>query len=368
MNAPFPAGEDTLLALLRTDPTNVSLLDECVRAALAKRHPVQALSAIDIAQAGDTPHGRYLRATVLLHQQRWREAIELLRSVLHEPGALNGAARTNAEFALGYGLLQAGETAAATECLAACIARAEPAPKVLAYLLRAAHLTQGPRAAAAEWERVPKAWRDAEACGVQALICFDLGQVPEARRLARLSLSEQPDCREARVAAAGLALLDGDTDTAISLLELELSARPEDGRTWSTLAAARFARQDLDGALQAYRKAVQTMTEHIGTWIGMAWVHMLQKRWAEARHCLDRAMAIDDRFGETHGCLAVLSALTGDQLGAERYALTARRLDPQGMAWRYANALLSGEGQDPGAVQKLADRLLSERGVGTRLR
>jgi len=157
-------------------------------------------------------------------------------------------------------------------------------------------------------------------------------------------------------------ILQGGGEQAMPLLEHALRLNEGDGRVWSTFATAKMARGDIDGAVQAYERATKTFSEHIGTWSGMAWAHIVKRDLNAARRALDRAMAIDPRFGETHGGMAVICALEGKLEEAQRFIVTARRLDPAGFAWRYAEALLSGEAQDTASLQRLAQRLLASRG------
>lgn len=362
-----PSEAVSLVGLLRQDPTNGGLLEACVQAAMSAGDADTAREALSISQqAGErTLLHAYLDATILMHERRWSEAVDVLSQVSQASAALEPSQRSSVWFSWGYALYRAERLVDGAQVLRRCIEQGSPAPGVLACLERILHRLEGPAAAVQAWDSATD-WRDDEAAGVASLACFDASDVARARDLARQCLERRQDCREAVVTLASVALLDGQVDRAAAMLEDAVVRSPEDGRTWSTLAAARAARRDLPGALAAYREAVKTIPGHIGTWIGQAWIHITLRQLDEAKSCLDSALAIDDRFSETHGGLAVWYALTGDAGRARRHLDIARRLDPASMSWRYADALLHGEAETPEAVERLARTLLSERGIALR--
>jgi len=356
---------DHLLQLLRSDPANVSLLQECVRVALAEQRPDKARESLDLAQhSGLSPSVfRYASAQVLLHEHRWAEAIAVLNELLELDGpALPPTDLAAALFALGFALFSEQHHVQAAAVLERALLTGVAPPGSLAYLLRSLHHSGNPKAACEAWSNSSAQDRTPEAAGIASLAYFDTRQHEQAASLARDCLERSPDCVEALVVHAAEGMLRGGAESAVPLLERAVGLNQRDGRVWSTLATARMAQGDLDSALQAYDRATETLTDHIGTWSGMAWAYLIKKDFDAARRCFDRAMAIDDRFGETHGGLAVLEALQGHREEAERFVVTARRLDPKGFAWRYAEALLSGNAKDAESVQRLAQRLLASSG------
>ncbi|RQP26683.1 tetratricopeptide repeat protein [Piscinibacter terrae] len=353
---------DRLLVMLRSDPANESLLQECMATAFAEKRPALGREAIEVARQAGVGASLldYLRAQVFMNEHRWPEAISLVNGLLSSTD-MPPANRATALFTLGLALFHSGSFTAAAESFERGLQISPDQPSVLPWLLRSLHQSGDPAAACEAWRLAPDSVRSAEAAGVAGLAFFDTNDHEQAAALAAACLAQHPDCIEALVVKAADDLLRGDAAAASPMLERAVALNPGDGRVWSTFATAQLARGDVDGALAAYERATQTFTEHIGTWSGMAWAHIIRRDFASARRCLERAMAIDDRFGETHGGLAVICALQDQREEAGRLIVTARRLDPEGFAWRYAQALLDGEARDAQSLQRLASRLLASR-------
>jgi len=352
-----------MLDMLDSDPSNVSLVQECVRTALDEGRTDGAEAAIAKARQHGVPESvlAYLGAQLDVRQAKWPEAIATLTQLAGQT-SLATADRAEVLFMLGFALFQGGSFTAAADVLTRCLQIPEARPDALVWLLRSLHQSGEPTRACDAWTAAPRDRRSAWAAGVASLAFFDTNNHAEAKALADACLHERSDCIEALVVKAAEDLLEDSVGSAVSLLERALQLNGGDGRIWSTFATARLRGGDVDGAIDAYQRATQTMTEHIGTWSGKAWAHIIKRDFGAARSSLQRAMEIDDRFGETHGSFAVVNALEGRREEAQTYLVTARRLDPAGFAWRYAEALLSGEVRDAQALQQLAQRLLASRG------
>jgi hypothetical protein len=81
----------------------------------------------------------------------------------------------------------------------------------------------------------------------------------------------------------------------------------------------------------------------------------------QAEQTFAQVLAMDRNFGESHGGLAVVHALQGKKAQAAEGAERALRLDPESLAAVYARMVLSGDTHDPTRFKKLALRLLSAR-------
>ncbi len=121
---------------------------------------------------------------------------------------------------------------------------------------------------------------------------------------------------------------------------------------------------DLAGALDAFRKAVASMPDHIGTWIGLGWSQFLSNQPQEARASFEEALRIDRNFAESHGALAVALARLGETQRARTEIELALRLDPKSLSARYAEAMLNGQASDPKAFLELARKVLSRVPAG----
>ena len=173
------------------------------------------------------------------------------------------------------------------------------------------------------------------------------------------ALMRDPGQPEARVAKATLLIVARDAQGALALLDDLLAARPRDGRALSAAAMAHMVAGRLPVARDLFERAVEAMPGHIGTWLGLGWCLLFLDEPAAARAAFERALALDENFGESHGALAVVDAREGRLDQARTRIRRARGLDPRGLAAAYAQALLDGEALDARRFLMVADRALS---------
>jgi Flp pilus assembly protein TadD len=72
----------------------------------------------------------------------------------------------------------------------------------------------------------------------------------------------------------------------------------------------------------------------------LGWIHIMRGNVLAAQLAFQRALAVDRTFGESHGGLAVIAVLQGQELNARTSIKRALRLDPQSMSAQYAQMLL----------------------------
>ncbi len=349
-----------LLEYFRQDPNNERLRVDVFDAALA---------------AGDFPeaqfqlvHARHLRP----HDMGWRhrEAVFQLARGEFEVAAdtlsrliADGGSEPSVRYDLAYASYARGDTAAARTMVEPL--RAEPGPvgdSAWALWLRCQHrlseLEAGLQAFRGE-QRAPSA----EIQGVASLMALDADRVAEADSWARLALTRAPDQLEALVTAGSLALGRQDKAEARDLFRRALEISPNDGRCWSGLAFLRLLETDFAAARAAFEKSVTFMPEHIGTGLGLGWAELFAGEVAAARRTFEKALAMDRNFGESHGSLAVVLVRANEIEAAKREIDLALRLDRRNLSARYAEALISGEANDPVAFRRLAERVLAQRQV-----
>ena len=78
--------------------------------------------------------------------------------------------------------------------------------------------------------------------------------------------------------------------------------------------------------------AAELFVSHIGSWVAAGWAHVIAGDRAAGRARFERALALDDRFAETQGALAVLDVVEG-QLGCAEMD----RLTPE--QWKVVDAI-----------------------------
>jgi Flp pilus assembly protein TadD len=362
MNETDPAA--ARLAKLRTyreaDPANARLLAEIFDLALAtgRRDEARATLADARARFPQDDHFAFRAATLAIAERRLDEARTLLASLRE---------RQPDDFAIAYNLAYVdvlegrfAEAGALLEPLASAPdAPVEAATLWLHALHHAGELELARTAARSLLARHPE---DPGLLAVVSLALWDLGDVPDARRLADQALERAPHTLAALVTRGSIALGERDASAAAESFTRALSVNKVDGRSWSGLGLASLLSRDFESARTQLQTALEYMPGHIGTWHALAWCHIAGQRLAQAREAFERALAIDRNFAETHGGLAVVAALSGDAAASDTHAKRALGLDPQCISARYAQALLSGEIRDGESFQRLAERLLSGQG------
>jgi len=357
---------ERLRGYLERDPDNEALRAEVFDAALAEGERAAARELLDRALGRDPANAAWRHRRAMLHLASGEPAqaqVELER--LLEGGNDAPAIRHN----LGYALFAQGHWQAASEAVAPLLALpGEGSAASLTLWLRCQHrldrLDEGLEAFRRIQAQVPVA---ADAWGVASLMAIDAGSMDEARAWSDRALRSRPDQMEALAARGSLGLGAQDPAEAVQAFQQALRVNPGDGRSWSGLAFARMLALDLPGALDAFRRAVEAMPDHVGTWIGYGWCLILTRDARAAREVLERGLQVDRNVGEVHGALAVALARLGEAAQARAEIDVALRLDRTSLSARYAEAVLSGEADDPQAFLRLARRVLAHHPVGQRL-
>lgn len=345
---------------LAQDPGNERLRADLFDSALAagERAVAEAQVVYALEREPASPSWRHRQAVLMLASKDYARAQLGLEALLAE-GHDAPAIRHN----LAYALFIQGQYEAARDCLASLLDRPE-ADAAVAWTLwlriqhRLGRLDEALsrfRAKSAEVPLPPEAW------GVASLVATDANRLDEARLWCERALRDRPDQLEALAARGTLALAAGDSAGALGCFGRGLESNPNDGRTWSGIAMAKMLAHDLPAADEAFGRALAGMPEHLGTWLGMGWCRFLLKRLDGAREAFEQALRIDRNFGESHGALAVVLLALGDEALGRREMEIALRLDRNGLAARYAQAMLSGEATDPAAMLELGRRLVTER-------
>lgn len=305
----------------------------------------------------------------------------------------------NAEIghALGINALQQRDFRGAAVCFEALLASGHDHPAIRYNLAFAQFHAGNPQAAVqalasftdADWEQLPQAHKlfaqaahhidedglsrtishlqqylaikpdDAEAHGLLALALFDDDLIEEAEQRIQATLQREPKEPNALLAQGGLALERQDHRLASESFQSVLQRRPSNGRAWSGLGFAHMLNLDFPASHEAFAKAVEFMPDHIGTWHGLAWLQMMNNDLAGAQHSLDKAMALDRNFGDTHGSMAVIAAIQGRTDDAKRMARRGRGLNPQSFSARYAESLLLARAGDRERAGEIIKTLLA---------
>ena len=344
---------------LASDPGNRSLLESVVGLCLAAGQAQRAEDHVRAALARDAgdPYLRSMLGHTLLAQQQWQAATDLFGELL----AAHADAGLAYNFALGC--LWLGRWEVGWQALAPYVeaADATPAAAAVTLALRLLHRLGDLERASALVARYRDALGEQPAfLGAASAVRLDDGDLEQAAALGAAALARGRNL-EALVVAGSVALARTDSDGAVPLFEEALAANGGEARAWAGLGMASMLRHDLPGAQAQLEKAVHFMPGHIGTWHLLAWARLYQGDLAGATAAFQSALDLDRNFGESHGGMAVVQAMTGQRQQAEASIARALGLDRDSLSARYAQMALNGELQDPERFRALAMRLLSSR-------
>jgi len=351
-----------LQSYLTQDPANQPLrLDLFSRAlSLGELEVAQSLLEHGLTTQPDSPVWRHNLAMLHLARHDYAGAEATLRRLI-DSGQPELAIRYN----LACSLLAQERADEALQLARPLLDQPDVPPQTLALCLRALHrlgrLEEGIETLLGHHAVGGDGAIAAEAWGVGSLLAFDEERVDLAGPWAERALAGEPRQLEALVTRASLALARQDAPFALQTLQTALEIHPQDGRTWSAMALTHMLGMDLEAARSDFYKAVRYMPGHIGTWHGLGWCEILLKDLDAARRAFEQAMELDRNFGETHGGLAVVLALQGQNAAAEGHIQRALGLDANSMSARYAQAILSGESLQQESFTRMAERILKNR-------
>lgn len=187
----------------------------------------------------------------------------------------------------------------------------------------------------------------------------------EDMELARHCAQQAGEHPEGLAVSALIELQSGDLVTARHLYDRSISIRDHNPRAWVGRGLSALLAQAPEDAARDIDRGAQQFGDHIGSWIAAGWAHCLAGDLKAARQRFEHALAIDHSFAETHGSLAVIDILAGDQDAARRKIMTALRLDRECFAAALAQVLLSSD--DPAKARQIVEQAmqtpLNEKGL-----
>lgn len=351
---------DQLERYLDSDPGNDTLRASAFETALRGGQLERAKAHLDAAgdDASVSPAWGLRRAHWLIASRDWaaaRAQLQALRQLADAPLALIECTIHDEALVA----LLAGEFDRGIELLQPLAAGPACPPAFQALWLRLLHRLNRldeAFAAAKGWDA--QAVATPEAKGVASLIALDSGDLLISKRWSDAALAQLPQALEAIVARASVAMGEQDPQRAARLLVPAVQQHPNDGRVRSAMAFTLLLQGQLEDAGREFQTAVALMPSHVGTWHGLGWCQLLQRRYAAALDAFDKALALDRNFAETHGGLAVVHARSGNRSAAIQAIERAVRLNQHGFAAQYAQAVLDGKADDADAIRALAGSVL----------
>lgn len=351
-----------LLSYLEQDPANLALLADAATAATDAGELAEAAKLLErsLSLAPERRDVCFKLATVCLALKNFVRARELFQLLVEEPP------HPAVAYNLAYALWQLGSSDAAVATLVALAPEAAAQLPAYQLLLARCYYHAGRLEEALEQLDGYALGHsdDEEVPGLRALLLFDIGRIDDAVEAAQQRLGVAPDDLSAQLVLGSVAMERHHAVLARAHLNRVVALAPESGRAWSALAFTELLEMRLDAARTCFETAVQHMPDHLGTWNGLAWVHLMLGDRLQAREAVLKAMEVDHNFAENHGTLAVLSILDGHIDVAEREIKRGLRLDPQSPSTHYARSLLLSARGDAAGGKKLVDRILANANLG----
>ena len=192
--------------------------------------------------------------------------------------------------------------------------------------------------------------------GAVSTLAMDIEDVD----LARQTAAKAPDHPESMVTLGTLALGDDDPEAAAVLFDQVLARTPDAPRALIGRGLTRLLTGDPMTAAQEIDRGAGIWGDHLGSWIAAGWAYAIAGDMAAAKARFEKAVELDDSFGEAQGSMAVIEILEGNIDEAKRRTEIALRLDRQSFSGALAAMLLASGGGN----QELAKRIF-ERAIHT---
>ncbi len=182
-----------------------------------------------------------------------------------------------------------------------------------------------------------------------SVLAMDLDRPDLARDCAEKG-GEHPD---ALSTLGVIELGDQRADAARALFVRSLDTKPNNPRANIGLGLVELGAGNSRDAVALLDRGAEQFGDHLGSWIAAGWAHLLAGDTVAARARFERALAIDDSFGEAQGSLAALDALAGDFESARRRTEVALRLDRQSFSAAFASAIIAAADGDEAKAQRI---------------
>ena len=188
-----------------------------------------------------------------------------------------------------------------------------------------------------------------------SVLAMDVNR-PDLARASALKGGAHPD---ALTTLASLDLAEHNIEAAKMHFEEALKSGRMNPRAEIGLGLVALASGDHLEAAHTIDKGAEQFGEHLGSWIAAGWAHLLTGDVNTAKLRFERAMEVDDKFGEAHGSLAIIDLLQGDTKSALRKAEVAGRLDPASFSAALAKVLLAEASGEPERARAILEHAMS---------
>ncbi len=323
---------EALLGYLDSDPDNLSLTASAATAAFEEGRLDVASTLVDRygEQAPLPAELKNLRGLVALSSHRFDLAAAQFEALLPERPDDAGL-----RFNLAWSKAMLQDYAGAAELIDQAVIAAVPhaaALKVQAlhHLGRLEEALKDGRAAA---ERFPQ---DTGLMGSLSAVSIDAGDVD----LAAVYAKKAGDAPDGLATLGMLELGRANLAAAARQFDQALNIQADHARALLGRGLVRLAAGDPEAAIPDIDRSATLFGNHLGSWLAAGWARLGVGDIAGARRTIEKALAIDDTFSETHGALAVLDVMQRRDADAKRRIDVALRLDRSCFSAALAQVLL----------------------------
>lgn len=191
--------------------------------------------------------------------------------------------------------------------------------------------------------------------GALAVVALDAGRTD----LAELYAARAPKTPEGLSTIGALKLGEHLPEQSIQLFDQALQINPNSGRSWLGKGLAAMAQGNPAVAVADLDRGAMLLKSHLGSWVAAGWAHFINNDLASARNRFETSMALDARFAENHGGLAVIDLAEGNIESAKKRADRALRLDPRCFSGALARSLLLAQAGNPEASALIRDKAMN---------
>ena len=342
---------EVLLGFLRTDPYNTQLKLDAAEASLAAGLNAKVIELlIDFSSEDELLiPAQNLIGMAALSEQKFEMAAQSFQAMVDR-----GVTDENIGFNLSFALTHLGRYAEALEILP---------DRAVQNLAQAAMLKVQLLHQVGEFD-------DAEETARQAVVSFPehiglmaatsvLALDIEDRNLARQAAEIARDHPDGKTTLATLALEDADTETAFSLFNEVVVSNPMKPRSWIGRGLTQLMLGDYVEGAKDLDHGAKLFGDHLGSWIAAGWAYFIQRNYEESRIRFQTALDFDPSFSESHGSLAVIAVLDGDEQKARHLIRTARGLDKNCLSAAFAQSLLAGARGQADVARQITEKALN---------
>ena len=172
--------------------------------------------------------------------------------------------------------------------------------------------------------------------------------------------AEQAGDRPDALATLGMLSLGHEqVGRAADSFDKALALAPDNARALLGKGLELLVEGRIQAATDRIDQAADLFVSHIGSWLASGWAHIIAGDHNAARARFERALALDDRFAETQGALAVLDIVEGRLAEGERRTEVALRLDRSCLSANLAKILILGAKGQKDAAQRILQGALN---------